>query len=152
VKASDHTDKVACQTCHIPSSPSAPTKMRWDWSTAGKMKDGKPYKEKGPEGPPTYDTQKGNFVWDKNVKPEYFWYNGTIDAVSLKDDRLTQAWRPTGRWAAGRSQRIAPFKVHTGKQPYDTVNKTMLIPHSFGPRTPDAYWAKYDWKLAFESG
>jgi hypothetical protein len=28
----------------------------------------------------------------------------------------------------------------------------MLVPHLFGPPDSDAYWAKYDWKLAFESG
>ena len=156
VKANDHTDKVACQTCHISEFARAlPTKMRWDWSTAGKKKDGKPYKEKGPLGTPSYDTQKGNFTWAKNVKPEYFWYNGTIDAVSLKD--AIDPTRPVAlNWPVGRPEdpnsRIAPFKVHTGKQPYDTVNKTMLVPHLFGPPGSDAYWAKYDWKLAFESG
>ncbi|MCU0564760.1 MAG: tetrathionate reductase family octaheme c-type cytochrome [Desulfobacterales bacterium] len=156
VKANDHTDKVACQSCHIPEFARAlPTKMRWDWSTAGKKKDGKPYKEKGPLGTPVYDTQKGNFTWEKNVRPQYFWYNGTIDAISLKD--AIDPTRPVAlNWPVGKpsdpNARIAPFKVHTGKQPYDTVNKTMLVPHLFGPPDSDAYWAKYDWKLAFESG
>ncbi len=156
MKANDHTDKVACQSCHIPEFARAlPTKMRWDWSTAGQKKDGKPYKEKGPLGTPVYDTQKGNFTWEKNVRPQYFWYDGTIDAVSLKD-AIDPTKRVALNWPVGRPDdpkaRIAPFKVHTGKQPYDTVHKTMLVPHLFGPPDSDAYWAKYDWKLAFESG
>jgi len=28
----------------------------------------------------------------------------------------------------------------------------MLVPHLFGPPGSDAYWAKYDWKTALESG
>jgi octaheme c-type cytochrome (tetrathionate reductase family) len=156
VKANDHTDKVACQTCHIPEFARVlPTKMSWDWSTAGQKKDGKPYKEKGPLGPPSYDTQKGNFVWDKNVRPQYFWYNGTIDAITAKD-AIDPSKRVALNWPVGSPvdphSRIAPFKVHTGKQPYDTVNKTVLIPHLFGPPDSDAYWSKYDWNLALEGG
>ncbi len=42
----EHTLKVACQTCHIPTYAKAnSTKMNWDWSTAGKLKNGEPYSE-----------------------------------------------------------------------------------------------------------
>ncbi len=35
-RLNEHTDAVACQTCHIPSGAiKDPTKMFWDWSTAG---------------------------------------------------------------------------------------------------------------------
>ncbi len=46
VKSNDHTDKVACQACHIPQfARIIPTKMYWDWSTAGqKNAEGKPFK------------------------------------------------------------------------------------------------------------
>jgi hypothetical protein len=38
-KANDHTDKVACQSCHIPEFARVnPTKMSWDWSQSGKLK------------------------------------------------------------------------------------------------------------------
>jgi hypothetical protein len=50
------------------------------------------------------------------------------------------------------NSRIAPFKVHRGKQPYDKVNKTLLIPHLFGKKGSGAYWADWDWKKALESG
>jgi hypothetical protein len=48
--------------------------------------------------------------------------------------------------------RIFPFKVHEGKQPYDKINKTLLIPKLFGPKGSGAYWAEYDWKKALENG
>jgi ribosomal protein S27AE len=44
VKLNDHTDRVACQTCHIPefAKGGVATKTFWDWSTAGQLKDGNP--------------------------------------------------------------------------------------------------------------
>ena len=155
-KPNDHTDKVACQSCHIPEFARVnPTKMWWDWSKAGERKDGKPVKKKGPLGRPIYDGMKGDFVWEKNVKPEYFWYNGSIEAVSAKDmidpGQPVQINRPVGG-KDDPGSRIAPFKVHRGKQPYDKVNKTLLIPHLFGKKGTGAYWADWDWKAALVSG
>ncbi len=86
LKANDHTRTIACQTCHIPEFARVnPTKMRWDWSTAGKKKNGKPYKVKGPLGKAVYFTNKGDMKWEKNVKPEYFWYNGSLGQITVKD-------------------------------------------------------------------
>jgi hypothetical protein len=54
-KANDHTDVVACQSCHIPDFARVnPTKMWWDWSKAGKTKDGKKYNEVGELGKDDY--------------------------------------------------------------------------------------------------
>ena len=65
-KPNDHTDKVACQSCHIPEYARVnPTKMWWDWSKAGKKKDGKPYEVKGEHGKDIYNTKKGEFRWGK---------------------------------------------------------------------------------------
>jgi hypothetical protein len=69
-KLNDHTDMVACQSCHIPEFARAhATEMTWDWSKAGKLKDGKPYIEKGEFGRPVYKSIKGEFSWEKNVVP-----------------------------------------------------------------------------------
>jgi len=40
-KLNHHTDKIACQTCHIPAIArgGVATKMSWDWSTAGRQAD-----------------------------------------------------------------------------------------------------------------
>jgi len=153
-KMNDHTDKVACQSCHIPRYARVhPTKMFWDWSTAGQKKDGKPYVEKGSLGKPSYDTKKGNFVWQKNVVPEYFWFNGSMEHLTVMntiDPAQTVALnRPVGSRNDPRS-RIFPFKVHMAKQPYDKINKNMVIPHLF-PKSKDdraAYWKTYEWDSA----
>ena len=157
VKANDHTDKVACQTCHIPTmAREVPTKMRWDWSTAGKLNaEGKPFKTKGPLGKPSYDTKKGDFIWARDVEPVYFWSNGAMDyrtfSETIDPSTTVSLNRPAGSPDDGKS-RIMPFKRHTGKQPYDAVNKTMVAPKLFGPADSDAYWAKYDWKKAITAG
>ena len=157
-KMNDHTDKVACQSCHIPEFARVnPTKMSWDWSTAGKKKDGKPYVEKDDLGKPAYDTKKGNFVWEKNVKPEYFWYNGAMEHLTVKDTIDPAATVALNRPLGSRDDpdsRIFPFKVHTGRQPYDKINKNMAILHLFpkGKDDNSAYWKTYDWGKAIEYG
>ena len=156
-KANDHTDKVACQTCHIPEFARVlPTKMSWDWSTAGKMNaDGKPFKKEGPFGKSVYDTKKGDFVWEKNVEPAYYWFNGAMSNM-LVTDTVDPSKRLSLNHPAGSpddpKSRIMPFKRHTGKQPFDPVNATLVIPHLFGPKDSEAYWANYDWKRAVISG
>jgi octaheme c-type cytochrome (tetrathionate reductase family) len=156
-KANDHTGKVACQACHIPEFARViPTKMRWDWSTAGKKNaEGKPFKTTGPLGKPSYDSKKGDFIWEKNVVPEYYWFNGAMSAALVTDkidpSKLVSLNKPLGS-ANEPNARIMPFKRHTGKQPYDKVNNTMVFPKLFGPPESDAYWAKYDWKKAIVAG
>ncbi len=157
-KLNDHTDKVACQSCHIPAfARKQATKMYWDWSTAGKKKDGKPYAEKGPYDKPVYDTKKGNFVWEMNVKPEYHWFNGSLDYILVTDkidpSKPVQINKPMGSRDDPKA-RIYPFKNHRGKTPYDKVNKTMLVPHLFPYNKDDttAYWKGYDWNKAGAEG
>jgi len=154
-KANDHTDKVACQACHIPEfAREKPTKMEWDWSTAGKMKDGKPYVLDGPLGKHSYDSKKGDFRWEMNVVPEYFWFNGTIESIratdKIDDSGVVKLSWPVGERNDPKS-RIMPFKVHRGKTPYDPVNKNMVLAHLFG-KDDDAYWKTYDWGRAIKAG
>nr|WP_282640797.1 tetrathionate reductase family octaheme c-type cytochrome [Xanthobacter autotrophicus] len=85
LKLNDHTDRVACQTCHIPSfaKGGVATKTNWDWSTAGKLKDGKPFHEDGfvqSDGKHlhTYLSTKGDFTWGENVTPQYAWFDGQV--------------------------------------------------------------------------
>jgi octaheme c-type cytochrome (tetrathionate reductase family) len=152
-KANDHTDKVACQSCHIPMFARVnPTKMSWDWSKAGKKKDGKPYKQKGPFGKHDYLTIKGQMKWDKNVKPDYFWFNGSIASLTAKDtvdpSGTVALSHPVGDRSDPNS-RIFPFKVHRGIQPYDKVHKTLLTPLLSGPK---GYWTTLDWQDALKRG
>jgi len=157
-KANDHTDRVACQSCHIPAfAREIPTKMWWDWSKAGRMQDGKPIVIKDEYGKPSYDTMKGEFKWAREVRPEYFWYSGSIKHVTALDKidpgRIVPLSEPIGD-PGDPNARIYPFKVHRGMLPYDKVHKNMTIPHLFpkGKDDQTAYWKVYDWGKAIESG
>jgi octaheme c-type cytochrome (tetrathionate reductase family) len=152
-KANDHTDKVACQSCHIPEFARVlPTKMTWDWSKAGKLRDGKPYEEKGPTGTVDYMSIKGAMTWDKNVQPEYAWFNGSMKTMTVKDvidpSRIVAVSAPVGA-ADDPNSRIFPFKVHRSRQPYDKINKNLLAPLLSGE---EGYWTTFDWQDALTKG
>ena len=152
-KANDHTDRVACQSCHIPTFARVnPTKMSWDWSKAGKTRDGKPYKQKGAYGKEDYLTIKGEMKWEKNLKPEYYWFNGSIKSLTAADpidpSQTVALSHPVGD-RSDQNARIFPFKVHRGVQPYDKVHKTLLTPLLSGP---DGYWKTLDWQQALSKG
>jgi octaheme c-type cytochrome (tetrathionate reductase family) len=142
-----HTARIACQTCHIPTyARTLPTLTWWDWSTAGK--DTPPPKDK--YGQKTYDKQKGNFVWEKDVKPVYMWFNGTVERHLLTDKidpkKLTHLNYPLGKKADPKAK-ITPFKVMKGKQMYDMGNNTLAVPQLFG-----GYWKHWDWNKAITDG
>jgi octaheme c-type cytochrome (tetrathionate reductase family) len=157
-KLNDHTNKLACQTCHIPAYARGgqPTKMWWDWSTAGKLdKDGKPYVEKDEDGYDSYMSIKGNFIWKENVTPEYVWFNGTVH-YTLVGDKIEKTDKPTqinhfeGSATDGKSM-IWPIKMFRGKQIYDPVNKSLVITHLAG-NDGTAFWKNLDWKKAVAEG
>lgn len=152
-KANDHTDRVACQTCHIPAFARVnPTKMSWDWAESGQLKDGKPYKTKGAFGKEDYLSIKGRMVWDKNVKPDYFWFNGSIDSLTAKDtidpSGVVRLSHPVGD-RSDPNARIFPFKIHHGNQPYDTIERTLLVPLLSGDH---GYWKTLNWEDALTRG
>ncbi len=153
-----HTEKIACQTCHIKFySTKFKTKTWWDWSKAGeKTPEGKPKVVKDDEGYPVYDGMKGEFKLAKNAEPEYFWFNGQSDKILVgdkidPDKRPLQINRITGE-CGGADSKIWPFKVMRGKQLYDPENKTLVIPKLFGPKGSGAYWSDWDWMKASETG
>ncbi len=157
-KLNDHTDKVACQTCHIPefARGGVPTKMWWDWSTAGKFTpDGKMIVKKDEHGWLTYHTKKGDMLWDEKVKPVYAWYDGSMDYLGGEDtfdDRRPVALNhPRGSYADPRA-RIFPFKLFRGKQVYDRERKKLVIPKLFGKKGTGAFWAEFNWDKAVAAG
>ena len=156
-KLNEHTDKVACTTCHVPeyARGGRKTKMWWDWSTAGKKdENGKPFVKKDADGYPLYDSTKGDFVWETNVEPEYYWFDGTIRYTLLGetiDDSGVVPINRIGGSSEDPKSRIWPFKVTRGRQPYDSQNKILAIPHLFG-KDPDAYWKNFDWGRAIKAG
>ena len=157
-KLNDHTDKVACQTCHIPTYArgGVATKMAWDWSTAGKMgPDGKPLTKKDAKGRVIYTAAKGDFVLGENVVPDYKWFNGKV-RYTLQRDQVEKGKYPTrinyfdGSAGDGKSL-IWPVKIMRGKQAYDPVNRTLAVLHMAGD-DDTAYWTNFNWEKAVAAG
>ncbi len=154
----EHTLKVACQTCHIPIyAKEKSTKMHWDWSTAGKLKNGEPYHEEDSLGNHTYLSIKGSFNYDRKVKPEYQWFNGTASHY-LEGDKVEDTTNALvlnelhGSYADSESK-IVPVKVHRSIQPFDPINKILIQPKLYGAeKGSGAYWQDFDWKKASELG
>jgi octaheme c-type cytochrome (tetrathionate reductase family) len=149
-----HAKKVACQTCHIQTFAKAlPTKTWWDWSAAGKDMQDIP---KDKYGEKLYDKMKGDFKWEKDVVPTYFWFNGTVDRMvpgqKIDPKKVVKISSSRGD-RNDPNAKLMPFKVMKGKQPYDTVNNTLAYVNVFGPPTSEtAYWVKYDWDKAINAG
>jgi len=159
-KLNDHVARVACETCHIPAFArgNQATKMWWDWSAAGKLNaESKPFKVKNEEGYDIYDSQKGEFIWERNVVPEYVWFNGEIDytVVGTKIDPTQLVVINALKGSADDDKsRIWPVKAFRARQPYDPKTNLLIIPHLF-PRSPedkDAFWRTFDWAAASKSG
>ncbi len=140
-----HLDSVACQTCHIPEAATRDaTKMFWDWSTAGN--------DDIVESTHEYLKIKGSFVYEDDFVPEYHWYNGDAERYILGDEMdpnsVTAINMPLGD-ITDETARIFPFKVHRGKQPYDTVNNYFLQPKTVGE---GGFWTEFDWDQALRLG
>ncbi len=153
-----HDKIVACQTCHIPTFArgGVPTKMAWDWSTAGKRgPDGKPIVRRDANGHQVYNAIKGDFVLAEDVVPAYAWFNGTV-RYTLPGDRLDAKNGPVPiNWFEGSPKdgksKIWPVKVFRGKQAWDPVNRTLAVTHLAG-NDDTAFWKNLDWKKAVTTG
>ena len=164
MKLNDHTDVLACQSCHIPefARGGAPTKTMWDWSTAGRLDaDGKPITESDWISPTTgqhfhtYMSQKGDFDWGEDVVPTYAWFNGeveyTLPEQTLDPTQVVPVNKIHGSPEDGNS-RIWPFKLMVGRQAIDSVNNTLAAAHVWGPTTDTAFWTNFEWGPAIEVG
>jgi octaheme c-type cytochrome (tetrathionate reductase family) len=143
-----HVERIACQTCHIPTfARTLPTKVWWDWSTAGKDVKEPPRDQWGQV---LYDKMKGDFKWAKDVVPVYMWFNGSVDRYLLGDKidptKLVHLNYPKGD-RNDKNAKIAPFKMMRGKQSYDSENNTIAVVHLFG-----GYWKHWDWNKAVTDG
>jgi octaheme c-type cytochrome (tetrathionate reductase family) len=156
-RLNEHAVRVACQTCHIPEFARAnATKMTWDWSTAGRLKDGKPYEVDDHDGNPTYLSIKGTFTWQKNVVPEYVWFNGTAGHYLL-GDRVAAgepiALNTLNGSAADPESKIVPVKIHRARQPYDPATRMLIQPKLYAAAKGEgAFWRDFDWARAAAAG
>ena len=160
-KLNNHTDKVACETCHIPAFArgGVATKTFWDWSTAGRLKDGKPYVEEGytqgnGKKRHTYASLKGSFAWAENVVPTYMWTDGTVTWTLPEDpinpDKPVWINRVSGSHDDPKA-RIMPFKVMRTVQPYDKGRKVLAHIHLWGDDDA-AFWGNLDFAKAIARG
>jgi len=144
-RLNDHYRAVACQTCHIPFvSKKEPTKIAWDWSTAGQ--------DESETDPHRYLKHKGSFIYKTNLQPQYYWFNGNAKRY-LKGERINPLLTTHINYPEGSIQdpksKIWPFKIHYGKQPYDKTYSYLLIPQTVGK---DGYWTTFKWYKALILG
>ncbi len=140
-----HLATIACQTCHIPTyAKKAPTKTDWDWSKAGDPNR--------PDDVHTYLKIKGEFIYKKNIVPQYAWFNLQANRYILGDKidptTITYLNKPMGN-ITDKNSKIWPFKLHRAKQPYDTVNNTLMIPVTSGE---GGFWHEFNWDKAIRLG
>ena len=141
-----HIATVACQTCHIPAfAREMPTQMDWDWSTAGKD-------VVSAKAGVTYRKTMGTLTWKKDVTPTYAWFNGKsgvyLRGTKMDPSKPTKLTYPLGD-IKDKNARIYPFKVHTGKQIYDTENNIFITAHIYGE---DGFWTTFDWAKSAKIG
>lgn len=125
----------------------------------------------------TYNGMKGSFIWAWKALPEYAWFNNHLRQTVAGDpvdesrpgaetgatrgafDRLDLS-KPVVRINDLRGDyhdpqaRIWPVKIHRGIQPYDPVNRLLVVPKLFpsGTNASAAYWKSYDWPQAIAAG
>jgi octaheme c-type cytochrome (tetrathionate reductase family) len=146
-----HTATVACETCHIPEMARVqPTQMSWDWSTAGQNKapagvNGKTIR---------YIKSMGTQTWATMVQPTYAWFNGKsgvyVRGEKIDPNKVTDLCWPKGD-IHDKTAKIFPFKVHTGKQIYDTVNDYFIVNHVYD-RDNKGFWQTFDWNESAAAG
>jgi len=144
-----HSSAVSCQTCHIPTyARTEPTITFWDWSKVGEDRES----VKNEFGEENYFKSKGELVWGKNIRPEYYWNNGSDDYYELGEKneqaKLIDLNKPSGK-ISDPDSRISPFKVVRVKQPFDPVNKYLIIPKL---EREDSISSSNDWIKASEIG
>ncbi len=153
-----HTEFVACQTCHIPTfAREFPTKTYWSWESAGDKEKGAVKEEINGVTVDVYNFKKGDFVWEYNVTPEYMWFDGKMDWATVGEvmdasDVIGLAV-PTADMSS-EGAKIFPFKSMAGRQAFDAGTNQMVVPFLFpsGENKADAYWKSWDWNLAATRG
>jgi hypothetical protein len=114
-----HAERVACESCHIPSfARTDPTDMARDWSK--------------PKYNPEKDKYSATITLVKDVMPVYAWWNGLSAATLLGEPVRTLAdgtvamFVPQGDRSDPKA-RLFPFKLHKGKLPLLT-GKDWVVP------------------------
>ena len=161
IKLNSHTEKVACETCHIPAIArgGVATKVDWDWRTMGHLKNGegfklKEYTQGNGEHRATYKSIKGTFKYAEDLQPTYAWFDGKMTYTTI--DTKFDPSQPVNINAFSGSpddpnSRIYPFKKMHTIQPYDKGNNTLVYMHLWG-EDENALWGNYDFDKAIKTG
>ncbi len=161
IKLNGHTDRVACETCHIPefARGGVATKTLWDWREAGRTNNGegfylKGYTQGNGEHRKTYKSIKGEFKYGENLQPYYAWFDGRMSYTTV-DTRIDPGKPVEINGFSGApddpDSRIWPFKRMVTFQPYDKGNNTLVYMHLWGD-DDSAYWGNYDFQKAITRG
>lgn len=154
-KLNDHTDVIACQTCHIPTYArnGIATKTSWDWSTADKLDRNRRPIVRYEDELVTYASGKGDMAYGENLTPIYQWHDGQLDYATLGEsvnlDGVTEL-NPSNATRDGNAK-IFPFHQFTSMLPYDIESK-QLLPINLAGRSRSALWNGYDWEDALTGG
>ena len=144
-----HGDAIACQTCHIPKyAKQSKTVTLWDWSQSGKADKRLKQNEKMTK---MLSKKKGLLVKEKDLRPAYFWYNGTHQRY-LKGDPVdlngvTELNAPVGS-IEDSGAKITPFKLMRGVEPADPKFGYLIVPKLFG----EGYFKHFDLQKAAADG
>lgn len=157
-KLNDHTDVIACQTCHVPSYArnGIATKTTWNWATAGELdRRRRPITQYDEHGNVTYTSAKGDMTYGENLTPVYQWHNGDFYRSSVGDilsaaPQTSNTLLLTGPTGSENSGKIFPFHQFTSQLPYDTQTNA-LLPMNLVGRSRDALWNGYDWDKALKA-
>ncbi len=155
-KLNDHTDVVACQTCHIPSYArnGIATKTHWDWSTAGELdRKKRPDAKYDDEGRVIYSSFKGDLQYGSDLTPVYRWYDGALSYTqvgALATEGETELTKTTVS-AGDENAKIAPFHEFKSLLPIDSESR-QLMPMYLAGSSRDAYWNGFDWKKSLSKG
>ncbi|MBD3869188.1 MAG: Ni/Fe-hydrogenase cytochrome b subunit [Acidobacteria bacterium] len=143
----DHLRSISCQVCHIPRiARESPTRTFIDWRQAESY---------GPvpltdRGLPDWPEQAGVETWVRDLVPEYRWYDGTRKVKVLGetiDPRKTVYLNQPEGDKRNPGALISAFKTHRAMQPYDTENKTLVIPKLWG-----GFWQHFNLEVAIREG
>ena len=160
-KLNDHTDRVACETCHIPTFArgGVATKVSWDWRTAGRLKDGQGFKLEGyTQGDGkhrhTYKSIKGRLRVCRERQADLCLVQrrGRLHNHRHQVRRHSQPLiinRPRG--SADDRMRASGRSSGCTVQPHDKATRRWST-CTCGVTIPDAFWGNYDFQRAITRG
>lgn len=147
-RLNDHTDAVACRTCHIPDiSGGEPVLIDWNWLA---LNAGEKMIQTTADGQGQVRSQDG-FLTVAGLSPVYEWDWGA-DTVYQRGDRIDPNKIVTLTRPAARNlgAKIAPFQLVYATQPYDKKYRYLISPKL--SETPGELFPTENWEQIAQQG